>query len=211
MGMHNLETKYLKSIDSSPGKYANRELKINDVRIFYHDKLELFLIRFDDGKVKASNDDNYYHYLKNYKDIYKLLLDLGIGHKVVNEIFLASEGSDNRSPLQFLRIYANRFRESLAFDKTDFKTDENFQFLAELARNPIMLLAEHYNKYFTEEFKELANSVPVAFANRDDGDAVSYFADADYNSEDGKVYINTVVAYTAKKGPNELKELNTFD
>ena len=88
MSMNNLQTEYLNEIDSTSGKYANRELKINDVRIFYHNKLELFLIRFNDGKVKASNDDNYYHYLKGYKDIYKLLLELGIDYKIVNEVFL---------------------------------------------------------------------------------------------------------------------------
>lgn len=210
MSMNNLQTDHLKEIDSSSGKYSNRELKINGMEIFYHKELEVFLLRLPNGKVKASKEDIDYNYLRDHKSIYKFLLDLGVDYKVINEIFLTNRNDYHNAPIVFVHIFAKRFQESIDFDKTDFNTEENVKFLDELESNPTMMLTEHYNKYFTEEFKEIGNNIPIAFSNRDDGNAVSYFADADYSDSENKIYINTVVSYTSKKADNAMKVMNNF-
>ena len=74
-----------------------------------------------------------------------------------------------------------------------------------------MLLTEHYNKYFTEEFKRVNAILPLAYSDRDDGDTVFYFKDVDYCKSDGKLYINTEVSCnTKKRPPNAINSMNTF-
>ena len=136
---------------------------------------------------------------------------MGVDYKVINEIFLTNRDDYSNAPIVFVHIFAKRFQESIDFDKTDFNTEENILFLKEIESNPTMMLTEHYNKYLTEEFKQINDILPLAFSNRDDGDAVSYFADADYCNSDGKLYINTVVSYTDKKKDSDIKSMNTFN
>lgn len=127
--------KFLKEMANESGAYSANELQINDDTLYYSEKLEVFVRVDQDHNVIVSKNIASYNHLNTYKDIYRMLIDLGFNSNMINEIFLAN-GSKAKSPLYFVRVFVNAIRNSLNYARLELNTQNNVNFLEELSIKP---------------------------------------------------------------------------
>lgn len=176
--------KYIKTeIDSN----GSRRLELNYNWIKYDYNSNIFILSKDNKTLALSKPIDHYKYLETYKDVYVMLLDLGLDYRLLNEIFIVN-GSEKIDSLHEIRLYAKRTQESLRRGKSDFSSPEDVEFLGELRDNPIGYAIKQVKEQFEETLNNLNKIGTVGFF-QGDTTKVSHYKDLTYDEQMATIVI----------------------
>lgn len=177
----------LKHIKTEIDSGGSRRLELNYNCIKYDYNSDIFILTRDNRPTALSKLIDYYNYLETYKDIYILLLDLGVDYQLLSEIFIV-DGSERIDSLHEIRLYAKRTQESLRRCKSDFSSPEDVEFLGELRDNPIGYAIKHAKEKFEETLNNVSKLGTVGFS-QGDTTKISHYKGLVYNEQTGTVII----------------------
>lgn len=178
----------LKHLKTEVDSNCSRRLELNFNWIKYDYNLKIFILSRDNATVTVSKRMDHYNYLATYKDVYLMLLDLGLDYKLLNEIFIVN-GSERIDSLHEIRLYAKRTQESLRRGKSDFSSPEDVEFLGELRDNPRGYAVKYAKEKFEEVLGNLDRIGAVGFSQGDKG-KVSRYKDLAYNEKENAIIID---------------------
>lgn len=153
----------LKVLENSVNPKGLHTLVLNEDSIYYDKNLEVFIRRSNDLKIRVSQNIAEYENLKTYGDCYCMLLDLGVNHKVLKEIFLPEDTEEIDSLCQ-IRKFAERTQESLQVVNSDFCSEDDIEFLDELKKHPNKLALIYSMEKVSEVITEASDSFEINYS-----------------------------------------------